>query len=87
MNKRLKQRQHPRHTTPNRTLSEAIEVQRKHALNVAIATTVAEATFIVAHAAVEEIVLLNFLSINLKLQIAFIGLSLGNIEFGLRIHA
>ena len=44
MNKRFKLRQHPTHSTSNRTLSEAIEEQRKHALNVAIATaTAAEA--------------------------------------------
>ncbi|KAG4397218.1 hypothetical protein GLYMA_10G106000v4 [Glycine max] len=53
---RIKQKQYPTITAPNRTLIEASEEQRKHALTVAIATAAAaEAAVAAAHAAAEVV--------------------------------
>ncbi|XP_054803150.1 protein IQ-DOMAIN 12-like [Prosopis cineraria] len=52
----VKQKQHPTLTGPNRTLSEAREEQRKHAMTVAVATAAAaEAAVAAAHAAAEVV--------------------------------
>ncbi|XP_047179844.1 protein IQ-DOMAIN 12-like, partial [Vigna umbellata] len=53
---RIKQRQYPTITAPNKTLIEASAEQRKHALTVAIATAAAaEAAVAAAHAAAEVV--------------------------------
>ncbi|CAJ1967645.1 unnamed protein product [Sphenostylis stenocarpa] len=53
---RIKQKQYPTITAPNRTLIEASAEQRKHALTVAIATAAAaEAAVAAAHAAAEVV--------------------------------
>ncbi|XP_027364331.1 protein IQ-DOMAIN 14 [Abrus precatorius] len=53
---RIKQKQYPTITAPNRTLVEANAEQRKHALTVAIATAAAaEAAVAAAHAAAEVV--------------------------------
>lgn len=57
---RLKFRQYPALTAPQKSLNEATEEQRKHALNVAMATAVAaEAAVAAAHAAAEVVRLIG----------------------------